>query len=362
VNVRVLGIAGRVVSASAGWLRGKSLAPASRRGRVGSMVVLVALAIGSGTAVTLDRIGAVPAGSAFRVSGRVVTEHQLGDRVKLLGALYGVQAPTDRGELDRFRRDSAKAVAVSYVLDDAARLSGIVIADKTANDELTHLVETTFPQGRDAFVQKLASLGVTEPAVLDEVKRQLANAQLYDQVTMDVPVPSDQDVAQAYQQRRSEMASPEKRHLRNIVLATEDQANQVRVQLASGADFAAVAGQSSLDEGTKNKGGDLGNVSRDQLDKLYGEAAFTAAPGSVFGPVQSQYGWNIGQVLGISPPVSLSLDQVREQLRADVLNRHKQDAWKTWLGGQLRSAHVRYADTYRPADPDAVEPGPISPK
>jgi len=190
---------------------------------------------------------------------------------------------------------------VTGVLDDAVRAKGIVIADKTANDQLTRVLETSFPAGRDAFLAKLAGVGVSQPAILDEVKRQLADAQLFDQVTRDVPVPTDQEVAQAYQQRRAEMAVPEKRRLRNIVLDTQQRADQVRAQLASGTDFAALAGQVTLDDSTKAKGGDLGAVTRDQLEQPYADAAFTAAPSAVFGRCTPGTGGTWGRCSRWSP-------------------------------------------------------------
>jgi len=349
---------GNVLGSWLSWVRDHPVAPAGTIGRVVGMALLALLIIGSGSAAALDRIEAVPAGAALRVGDAVVTEVQLAERVRLLGALYGVRPPTDPAQLDKFRRDSAKAVAVTGVLDDAVRAKGIVIADKTANDQLTRVLETSFPEGRDAFLAKLAGVGVSQPAILDEVKRQLGDAQLFDQVTRDVPVPTDQDVAQAYQQRRAEMAVPEKRHLRNIVLDTQERADQVRAQLASGTDFATLAGQVTLDDSTKAKGGDLGAVTRDQLEQPYADTAFTAAPTAVFGPVHTGYGWNVGQVLEVVPPVPLSLAQVHDQLRDGLRDQHRQDVWNAWLGAQLRSSHVRYADAYRPADPDSTAPTP----
>lgn len=350
--------AARLTRTLVGWVRGQPIVPADRRIRLGGMVLLALLAVGSTTAVSLDRIYAVPAGGVFRVGDTLVTEQQLAERVTLLGALYGVRQPADPAGLDRFRRDSAKAVAMSEVLDEAGRARGIVIADKTANDQLTNMLERSFPEGRDAFVTKLRGIGLTEQAVLDEIKRQLANAELFDQVTSDVPAPTDQDVAATYQQRRAEMAIPEKRHLRNIVVSGPDQAAQIRGQLDGGADFAALASQTSLDDSTKANGGDLGAVARSQLEKAYGDAAFGTGPNTLFGPVQTQYGWNVGQVLEVSPAVPLSLDQVRGQLQAGLRDQRKLDAWNRWLTEQLRAARVRYADAYRPADPEATVPEP----
>lgn len=345
------------VKKAVAWARGHPLAPAGRRGRVAGMALLGLLAIGSGTAATVDRIQALPAGAVFRVGDTTVTEQQLDQRVTLLRAMYLVQPPTDPTGLDNFRRDSAKAMAVSQVLEDAEKARNIVIADKTANDELTKLLEKQYPQGRDAFMARMAAVGVPEQEIVGEVRRQLANNQLFDQVTKDVPAPTDQEVAQAYQQRHAEMVIPEQRHLRNMVFRTEDQAKQARAQLDGGADFAALARQVSVDGSTKDSGGDLGTVIRDRLEPAYGDAAYAAAPNALFGPVQTPEGWNVGQVLGVTPPVPLSLDQVKPQLQAWLLRQRKIAEFNRWLGDQIRTAHVRYADAYRPADPDAAPPG-----
>ncbi|HZZ48027.1 MAG TPA: SurA N-terminal domain-containing protein [Pseudonocardia sp.] len=50
-----------------------------------------------------------------------------------------------------------------------------------------------------------------------------------------------------------------------------------------------------------------------------------------------------------------------ERLRLLVLARHRQDTWVHWLGDVLRSARVRYAESYRPVDPDTVTPDTVTP-
>lgn len=339
------------------WTRSQPLVPTGRIPRLVCATILALVSVGAGTAATVETITAVPSGAAYRVYGSTVTIPQLDDRVRLLGALYGVQAPTDPAELDRFHRDTAKAVAVSDVLDRATADHGIVIADKAANDELTRMIETSFPEGRDAFVEQLGQTGLSEPAVLDEIKRQLANAQLYDTITKDVPLPTDNEVTAAYNDRRAEMATPEKRHLRNIVVESEADAKAIRAKLDQGADFADVARSSSLDKSTKDQGGELGTVTRDQLEKGYGDAAFGVPASGVFGPVQTQYGWNIGQALEVAPSTPLSLDQVRDPLRSRLADERKSKVWNDWLNERIADADVRYADDYRPADPDSAPAG-----
>lgn len=329
------------------------LVPQRRLPRYLSTGLLVVALAGSGSQIVVDRLHALPADAAFRLDDSVTTVEQLDHRVQLLGALYGVQRPSDPAKVDQFTRDSAKAVAVSTILDRAAADQGIVIADKTASDQLDKVISQSYPGGRQEFVTKLGQLGVSEQDVLDEIKRQLANAQLYDSVTKGAAPVTDDDVAKAFQDRKQQMVRPEARDLRNIVVGTEAEAEQVLQRLRSGTDFAAVAGQTSLDQSTKDKGGDLGPMTADQLDKAYADAAFKAPAGTVFGPVQTQNGWNIGQVVSVTPAAPLTFDQVKDQLKTQLANERKSALWNSWLAGRIKAAGVQYADTYRPADPDA---------
>ena len=337
-----------------GSARRAPVLPAGRGPRIVVGVVLAALAIGSGTVAVLDTVQRVPAGSAFRVAGDTTSVQQLDDRVRLLGALYGIQAPADPAGVDTFRRSSAKALAISEVIDRAAGAEGIVIADKAANDELTRVVQSSFPIGRTGFTTQLARLGITEQDVLAEVKRQLANAQLYDKVTGGVPLPTDDEVAAAYTARQAAMVTPEQRHLRNIVVASEGEAKALRARLDGGVDFATVAQSTSLDQATKAKGGDLGTVAKDQMEPDYAAAAFGTAANGLFGPVRTRYGWNIGQTLEVTPSTPLTLDQVRDPLRTRLADERKSAVWSDWLSARIADADVRYADDYRPADPLAA--------
>jgi peptidyl-prolyl cis-trans isomerase C len=330
-----------------GWCRGNPVLPRGRRTSVVGMVLSALLVAGSAAAVAVDRITAVPAGAVARVGGTVITERYLTQVTTMMAALSGAQPPADKTLL-------AKDAVMDQVMSQAAAAHGIVIADKTANDQLTELLERSYPRGRDDFIAVLTKAGVPESLVQQQVKRQLAAAQLFAQVTKEVPPPTDQEVAQTYQARKADMVVPEQRHIRNIALRSEAEARQVRAQLDRGGDFAALAKQVSQDEETKANGGDLGVAARKEIaDPAFGDAAFAAPPNSVFGPVQTGKDvWNVGQVLEVTAPVPLSLEQVRDWLRSQLFTLRKVEAFNEFLTEQLKEAHVKYADSYRPAEPD----------
>lgn len=342
-----------MVSGGKRWITSRATLPSSSRGRWLASGLVGALIASAGTQITLDEMTDMPDGAAFRIGDAATSEKQLEHRVELMKALYGVQRPTEKKKVDKFTRDTAKAVAVSHILDKAAVDRGIVVPEKSATDELDKVVQQSYPQGRREFITKLGQVGVSQKDVTSEIKRQLANARLYKSVTKSVKPVSDDQLKKTFDKRKSQMVSPEQRHLRNIVVATKEDATRVLEQAEDGEDFAKLAEKTSQDASTKAKGGDLGFVSTDQLEKAYSDKAFSAKTGTVFGPVKTKSGWNVGKVLEEKPSKPLKFKKVEKAFRTQLDNERRSRVWNSWLANEIKSADVEYADKYRPADPTA---------
>ncbi len=334
--------------------------PRSPRGQVFGIGALSALVATSAIQLAVHHAEGLPAGAAFRIGGAVTSVAELDRREHLLEALYGVSRPTDRTAADQYDRQVAKAIAVSDILQDAAAKRGIVIADKAAGDQLDKVIQQSDPSGREDFVQKLGALGLSENDVLTEIKRQLSNAQLFDQVTKPAKQVTDQDVTAYYNAHKGQIATPEQRHLANIVVSTQAEASRILTEAKSGTDFATLAQRNSLDQSTTGNGGDLGILTADKLDAGYAKAAFAAPVKGFFGPVQTQYGWNVGEVIAVQAGQPLTLGQARSALKTQLQDAADLDVWKSWLTGQITAAHVLYAPAYRPAHPDEAPAGTAS--
>jgi peptidyl-prolyl cis-trans isomerase C len=357
--------AGRLRSA-VGWALGETAhavrhphVPRTPVGRIAAAVVVLALLAGVG-GFAWYRSTLLPDGAALAVGDRVVTVAELDDRVQTLHALYGVQPPTgDPARLDAFRRDAAKAVAVGMVLEDQAQQLGVGVADTKVRDTLAGYIAQQIGPGPTAhadFVKVLGNVGTTEDKVLAEIRQQMAVGELFTKVTENVTT-TDADMQAAFPQYAAKLGVPETRALRNIVVTNQDAAARIADQLRGGADFAQLAQSSSIDTSTRDKGGDLGTVSADQLQADYAGAAFAAAPGGVYGPLQNQFGWNVGQVVSVTPGTPAQYDQVQDKLRQLVDFDRRVDAWGAWMRQSLEDGDVRYAEGYRPADPFAVPTG-----
>ncbi|GAB2962325.1 peptidyl-prolyl cis-trans isomerase [Amycolatopsis acidiphila] len=337
------------------------LVPRGKRGRaVAAAAVVVVAVLGAITPMVVAKVTGLPDGVALRVGSTEVTEDQVQQRISALRALYGIKPPEGADQQDRFRRDAAKTVAVDVILGNAARSRNILISDQSANDTLAKMISTQLTSsGQGSFTDLLRAYGASQSDVIDEIKRQQSADLLFQAVTSDAAARvTDETVGQYYRDHQDSMVEPEKRDIQNIVVASEDQADQVAAAAKAGQDFPGLVRRYSLDQATSSAGGELGLVERSQLEQQYADAAFQPGVGGVFGPVKTAHGWNVGRIVRIEPAVPLTLDQVRDRLRDQLRSQQALDEWRTWLANEIRNANVEYADAYRPADPDTPPPAP----
>jgi len=95
----------------------------------------------------------------------------------------------------------------------------------------------------------------------------------------------------------------------------EDLAAQAK---ANPAKFAELAKKYSEDPGSAAQGGDLGSNPRGTMVKAFDDAVFAMKPGDIVGPVQSEFGWHVIKLQGVTPAKVLSLDEAKAQIEADL--------------------------------------------
>jgi peptidyl-prolyl cis-trans isomerase C len=113
-------------------------------------------------------------------------------------------------------------------------------------------------------------------------------------------------------------------HARHILVANQDQANQIIKKLKGGAKFEDLAKSQSID-GSKTNGGDLGWFTLARMVKPFGDALKGLKKGEYTQqPVQTQFGWHVIKLedtRDVTPP---PFDQVKPQLSNAVIRKKLQ--------------------------------------
>ena len=82
---------------------------------------------------------------------------------------------------------------------------------------------------------------------------------------------------------------------RHILVSTEETCQDLKNQIESGSDFAAMAEEHSQCPSSK-KGGDLGEFGPGQMVKEFDQVVFSAEIGKVQGPVKTEFGYHLLEV------------------------------------------------------------------
>ncbi len=139
-------------------------------------------------------------------------------------------------------------------------------------------------------------------------------------------------------------------HARHILLENEDDAKAVIAELDDGADFVELAKEKSTGPSAPN-GGDLGFFNKGDMVAPFAEAAFTMDAGTYSKePVQTQFGWHVILVEEKKDGVQPTLEEVRQQMEAEVTQQAVQD-----LIEELRSDAEVVNNTEAPAADDSAE-------
>jgi peptidyl-prolyl cis-trans isomerase C len=91
-----------------------------------------------------------------------------------------------------------------------------------------------------------------------------------------------------------------KARARHILVSTEEACTNLKTQIESGGDFAAVAKEHSTCPSGK-QGGDLGEFGPGQMVKEFDAVVFSGELGKVHGPVKTQFGYHLLEITSRTP-------------------------------------------------------------
>ena len=124
--------------------------------------------------------------------------------------------------------------------------------------------------------------------------------------------------------------------------AAEEKANAVMAALQNGEPFADLARAESDDTGSAQNGGELNWQSPDGFVPAFADTVKTAELGEIVGPVETEYGYHIIQVLGreVRPLTDAQINQRRSQTFSD------------WLAERKAAANIERSDNWLDRIPD----------
>jgi parvulin-like peptidyl-prolyl cis-trans isomerase-like protein len=165
------------------------------------------------------------------------------------------------------------------------------------------------------------------------------------------PQVTDEEVAAYYEAHAAELAVPETVTLRQIVVATLNEARDVRRRLARNPTAFEVIARSQSKGEEAGAGGYMGPFQRGQLPPELEAAAFALPEGGTSEPVPTGLGYHVLRVESRQPARAPSLDEARERIRAHLTSAKRAEAERAFVAEVLARAKVNHEAALRPYPP-----------
>jgi peptidyl-prolyl cis-trans isomerase C len=172
---------------------------------------------------------------------------------------------------------------------------------------------------------------------------------------------TDEELKKEYDERVGPMKTAEYK-AKHILVETEQAAKDIIAKLGKGESFDALAKKFSKDPGSKDKGGDLGWFSPQQMVQPFSDAVIALKNGETTQqPVQSQFGWHVIQREESReqqpPPFDAVKDQLRSMVQTKKLQQHITDLQtKAKVENKLPPKPAPAPAPTKPAQPAAPAP------
>lgn len=250
--------------------------------------------------------------------------------------------------------DSLRAQAVRHLVQRAefeqeAKEMGIEVTDEEVDKRVQEIKKQVAAGNEKKFAQALKRQGLTEEQVRDNVRLQILQEEIYNEVTDDVKV-TDAEIEKYYEEHEEQFRQPASREVRHILVKSKARAEDLHRQVTNGADFGALAKRFSQDPASKAQGGKYQAV-KGQSVPAFDKAAFSLDAGEVSQPVKTQFGWHVIKAVSpVKPPKVTPLSEVKDTIRNQLLEEKKRKAITDWVENVRKEwePDVVYAVGYQP--------------
>ena len=240
--------------------------------------------------------GAVPSsGAAATVDGEAIPRDRLEEAVRAVNSdVESLSAEEREQTVGADQRRILTFLIQDAVLSAVALEQGVELDDDDLEVSRARIIDAI--GGEDALDEVLANVGLSRS--------------LFDSVI----VPQEARLA-ALRDGLADSQELAVRTARHILVETEAEADDVVSQLADGADFGELALEVSSDVGSAQRGGELPPAPRGAYVPEFEEAVWSAELNELVGPVQTQFGFHVIEVVAEDVTAGSELDpQQVEQL------------------------------------------------
>ncbi len=283
-----------------------------------------------------------------RVNNRIATlvDYQLrrDDRLRAMAAAD--IEPTRRAELlDGMGEQVLSDIVEELLLLSRADQLGITVAQALVDQELAAARERAGVRTDEEFRIALARAGMDEEDLRSQITTNLTVRQVISREVLARFELTEEDLRRYYFANADEFTRPERRRVREFVLA-EDGGSADELTAAAATVLTAIrSGQNASDavaaEPLAGSLLEIGWVEYDDLEGPLADAVWMIAEGGWSEPISARGGLHVLQVEEIAPPEMVDFDEVRGQIGASEQNRLFNENYGEYVEDLRRDSFVK---------------------
>lgn len=288
----------------------------------------------------------------LRVGDRIITSTQYAKRLR--DGYAEIDQTSTPDQIATKKADFKKALLDELIsellIKDRADRIGVTVTDAELKEATNRLKEQYGITTDKQFEESLQKSGLTRADMEARLRETLVSNKVFSRELRSREELTDRELRERYDREKEHYRLPERAHLREIVIirpesaAAADKAGQkaddVANQARNGGDFAKLA-QTFSESGSKDKGGDLGEVARGELLPELDKAVFNSAAGTVIGPLRTASGWHIIKVESRLPSEVPAFESLKEKIRKDASDDAFQRDYKAYIDRLRKDAFIQ---------------------
>ncbi|HEY0142317.1 MAG TPA: peptidylprolyl isomerase [Thermoanaerobaculia bacterium] len=304
------------------------------------------------TAVTANA-AEVLQGIVIRVGDRIITRTQYERRLRdaLAEVDQGTAAAEASARREFVRKNLANELVSELLIRDRADRLGITVTDAEVQEAVGRLKNQYNIQNDAQFDESLKASGLTRPEMEARLRETLITNKVFSRELRSREELSDPELRERYNREKDQYRLPERAFLREIVVLKPedtmrmDDARQRAADLLAaaqkpGTDFASLASTMS-ESGSKERGGEVGEVARGELLPELDKAVFNAAQGTIIGPIETRSAWHIVKVEQRLPSEVPAFESIKDRLRKEASEETFQRDFKAYVDSLRKDAFIQ---------------------
>lgn len=273
-----------------------------------------------------------------KVEKEEINKEELTERIILLTMLtgqdYNTMTPEDKAELEKiFLEEWVDVQLIKLSFDNKSN-----VLDKKYVERIEQLLEEE--QIKAFLKDNKISKKNAEKILID----QLYVGPFRDKLVEKIKEPTEEEISENYQNNKN-MYADIKLNAKHILVSENDLdlAKEIIVKLKAGEDFGKLAKEYSIDPGSAERNGELGDFSPQDMVPEFAAACLSLEPGQLSEPVKSQFGYHI-IFLNSKVKNELSLEEAKPHVYQAIMEAKISEEYEKELAKLHKEYKVVYSD------------------